>query len=78
MISQLTFRCGQILKEQLQKRRERLALGEHVDDLDESELPEDLSEDGLINPKSLLEDLQKRLLFIISSNFVVFVINEKC
>lgn len=78
MISQLTFRCGQILKEQLHKRRERLALGEHVDDLDESELPEDLSEDGLINPKSLLEDLQKRLLFIISSNFVVFVINEKC
>jgi len=61
------FRYQELLEQRLRERREKIARGEPVDDLAMEELPEDeeaLSQDGSVDPKKLLEDLQKRFVHI--------------
>ena len=58
-------RYKELLEQRLKERKEKIARGEPVDDLAMEEIPEDMSDvaDGSednIDPKTLLEDLQKR------------------
>ena len=55
----------------MRERREKIARGEPVDDLAMEELPEDeesISQDAAVDPKKLLEDLQKRFVIITLSD----------
>ena len=58
-------RYKELLEQRLKERKEKIARGEPVDDLAMEEIPEDMidaadgSEDN-IDPRTLLEDLQKR------------------
>lgn len=50
----------ELLQERLRQRRERIAKGEPVDDLDIDALPEEETEEQTADAKTILEDLQKR------------------
>ena len=57
-----------MMKEKLAKRRERLKQGLPVDEDDDDELLaefEEGAEDGKVDAKALLEDMQKRLVIEI-------------
>ena len=61
----ILFRYKELLEQRLKERKEKIARGEPVDDLAMEEIPEDMMDaaNGLedsIDPKKLLEDLQKR------------------
>ena len=58
-------RYKELLEQRLKERKEKIARGEPVDDLAMEEIPEDMIDaaDGSgdnIDPRTLLEDLQKR------------------
>lgn len=54
------IRYDELLQERLRQRRERIAKGEPVDDLDIDALPEEETEEQTADAKTILEDLQKR------------------
>lgn len=62
----LLSRYKELLEQRLKERKEKIARGEPVDDLAMEEIPEDMidnddeSSKDQIDPKKLLEDLQKR------------------
>ena len=53
------FRYDEQLQERLRRRREKLANGETVEDLDAEDFPEE-EETGSSDAKSVLQDLQQR------------------
>ena len=58
----LLSRYKELLEQRLKERKEKIARGEPVDDLALEEIPEDENDEqsNEIDPKKLLEDLQKR------------------